>query len=186
MKKGSFIFSLLIVCLLASSCGNRGPVRPERDCPITKLLLNEADFLRDTIVDTVITPLADYPQESAGIDATYHADLISQSVARWYYFSVAIEENEKWMKIAFNPSRSSTGVYDTPPELSDLNFLPADQIHVACAEEKNIGYRCRTIARYDEYQIQLFSDISESGVTYEIFRNLVLKINDKMVACLNK
>ncbi len=185
MKKISVVSFLLIVCFIASGCG-RGPVRPERDCPVTELLLNESDFPSKAVLNDVLSPLSEYPTESAAIDGSYHGDSVYHRIARWYYYSVAIEENDTWMEIAFDPQDSYSGIYETPPELSNLNSLPASQIHVACADEKDLGYLCRMVARYEEYQILFFSDISERGITHEMFQDLVLRINDKMVSCLNK
>jgi hypothetical protein len=136
-------------------------------------------------LNIAISPVAEFPEESADVSGSYNENFFFHLAARSYYESVAIEETTKWMERSFDPSNSRTGSYETPPELFVLNTLPANQIHVACADEKYVGYRCRLIARYEEYFIMFYSDISQNGVTPTIFRDLVLKINDKMLACLD-
>jgi len=187
MNKIWHIFFAFFICLIASSCNrHEESIRPERNCPIKELVLNEADVPVGTILNEVRSPVAEYPKESAATDGSYNGDAIFLRIARWYYYSVTIEENDKWMEVAFNAEDSRTGTYETPSELLDLNSLPASQIHVACADEENVGYRCRMVARYEEYQIQFFADISEKGISYNIFRDFVLEINNKMVACLGE
>ena len=84
----------------------------------------------------------------------------------------------------FNPNKVYYG-WEAPSSL-EADDISANQYEIGCGNVKNFGNRCILLAQYEEYVILLSVDISSNGVTPELFRDLVLKIDDRMTSCLNQ
>jgi hypothetical protein len=159
-------------------------LRPERDCPIEELLLSQADYPSDTILNESRSQIAEFPLESAGGSANYHGGGTSQLVARFSSVKNAKKEYEKWEKIAFD-SDDVIGSWGTPAALV-LNNLSADRYKIACGNLVSFGNRCYVVGQYEEYFVFFWADISAKGITPELFQDLVIKIDEKMTSCLSR
>lgn len=84
----------------------------------------------------------------------------------------------------FHPSEVH-GEWEVLP-VSNLNDLSADQYKIACGNVVSFGKRCYLIGQYEEYYVFFRADISNDGITREMFRDLVLKIDNRMSACINQ
>jgi len=178
------ILYLIIGCLLMlSGCASQEDLRPKRDCPIEQLLLDQSDYPPDTILNDIISPVAEQPLESADRSANYHNNATFQEVVRYFSTKNALAEYGKVQKIVFDPDEVA-GIWETPPILR-LDSLSADRHQIACGNVVSFGNRCFMISQYEEYYVFFRADISSKGITHELFRDLVLKIDEEMSSCLD-
>jgi len=182
MKKYFVLCFLFGFLLLLTGCAIQEDLRPERDCVIEELLLDQSDYPQNTILNNVISPIAEKPLESAGQSANYNNSATFQETVRYFSNENAVAEYDKVQKIVFDPDEI-VGLWETPPIL-DLGNLSADRHEIACGNVVSFGKRCYMIGQYEEYYVFFRADISSKGVTHEIFRDLVLRIDDEMSACL--
>jgi hypothetical protein len=159
-------------------------MRPKRDCPIEELLLDQSDYPPDTILNDSRSPIAEMPLESAGGSANYRSTAISQLVARFFSVNNANTEYEKTQKRLFDPDEVY-GSWEIPPIL-DMNNLSANRYEIACGNVVSFGNRCFMIGQYEEYYVFFRADISSKGVTHELFRDLILRIDEEMSSCLER
>lgn len=178
------LFYLVGFMLFLAGCTSKEDLRPERNCPIKELLLGQSDYPLETIFNDVRSPIAEMPLESAGGSANYHNSATSQEIVRYFSSDNAIKEYDKIQKIVFGPDEV-VGSWETPPIL-DLDNLSADSHEIACGNIVSFGNRCYMIGQYEEYYVFFRADISGKGVTHELFRDLVLRIDDEMNSCLNR
>jgi hypothetical protein len=176
-----FILGFLVVL---TGCAVKEDLRPKRDCPIEQLLLDQSDYPPDSIFDTIDSPIADKPLESAGQSAYYQNSWTDQTVVRYFSNDNATAEYEKVQKIIFD-SDEVVGSWEIPPVLN-LNNISADRFEFACGNVVSFGNRCYIIGQYEEYYVFFRADISGKGVTQEIFRDLVLRIDEEMSSCLDR
>jgi hypothetical protein len=176
-----FLFGLSLLLL---GCTTKEYLRPVRDCPIEELLLSQSDYPPNTILNDSRSPIAEKPSESAGGSANYNGDATSQLVARHSSIENAVKEYEKWEIISFD----ADDVVDSweTPEILDLKEISADRQKIACGNLVGFGNRCYMVGQYEEYFVFFWADISKNGVNHEMFRDLVLKIDDRVASCLNK
>lgn len=179
-----YLFYLLGFALFLVSCANQEDLRPKRACPVEELLLSQADYPANTILNDSRLSIADMPLESAGGSANYNNDATTQLVARHFSVDNAIKEYEKTEKIAFG-SDEVVGSWETPTIL-DLKNLSADRHKISCGNIVSFGNRCYMVGQYEEYYVFFRADISAQGINHELFRDLVLKIDEEMSACLGR
>ncbi|MCK6584577.1 MAG: hypothetical protein L6Q49_15895 [Anaerolineales bacterium] len=184
MKKYFVLCLIFGFSLFLASCAEQEDMRPKRDCPIKQLLLDQSDYPPDSIFDAIQSPIADKPLESAGQSAYYQDSWTDQSVVRYFSNDNAIAEYDKVQKIVFDPDEV-VGLWETPSILT-LDNLSADRHEIACGNVVSFGKRCYMIGQYEEYYVFFRADISNNGVTHELFRDLVLKIDDRMSACVSQ
>lgn len=182
MKKLNLRYLIFGSLLVLVGCASIENISVERDCPIKELLLDQTDYPPDSIFDTIDSPIADKPLESAGQSAYYKDSWTDQTVVRYSSIDNAIAEYDKVQKIVFDPDEVS-GTWETPPILALDNFS-ADRHEIACGNVVSFGNRCFMIGQYEEYYVFFRADISGKGVTHELFRDLVLRIDEEMSACL--
>lgn len=181
----NFSFLILISFLfLISGCASKEDLRPKRDCPIEQLLLDQNDYPPGTILDSIRSPIAEKPLESAGVSAYPKDSWASQMVIRYLSIDRATEEYEGSLKRIFDP-REVFGSWETPPIL-DLNNLSVNHHNISCGNVNSFGKRCYMIAQYEEYYVFFRADVPLKGVSYEMFRDWILKIDAEMSACLNQ
>lgn len=182
MKK--FLFLLLIVfLLLLTGCASKKTSRPERNCPIAQLLLDEEDYPEGTKFDTIDSPIGgDRPLSSAGQSAYYQESWVDQNVERYSFIEDAVEQYDQTSKRVF-ASDDIVGVWEIPPILI-LDNLSANRHEVGCATDETLGYRCYMIGQYEEYFVFYRVNIEPYGITHELYRDLVLKIDAEMASCL--
>jgi hypothetical protein len=89
--------------------------------------------------------------------------------------------DERKMSI-FHPTEVY-GEWEMPPTLN-LDDLSADHYEIACGNVVSFGNRCYMIGQYNEYYVFFRADIFNHGITHELFRDLVLKIDERMSACV--
>jgi hypothetical protein len=184
MRKRLVIYFVFGSFLILAGCAGQEDLRPKRDCPVKQLLLDQSDYPPDAVFDTIDSPIADKPLESAGQSAYYKDSWTDQTVVRYFSNDNAIAEYDKAQKIVFDPDEV-VGLWETPPILN-LENLSADRLDIACGNVISFGKRCYMIGQYEEYYVFFRADISGNGITHEIFRDLILKIDDRMSACLNQ
>lgn len=157
--------------------------RPKRDCPIEELLLSQSDYPPETIFNNINSPVAEMPLESASISTNYNSNATFQEVARHFATKNAISEFEKVEKIVFN-SNKVVGSWEIPSKL-ELIDLSADIYKIACGNVVSFGNRCYMVGQYEEYYVFFRADISSQGIDHELFRDLVLKIDEEMSSCID-
>jgi hypothetical protein len=183
MKKRFVLCFIFGFFLFLAGCASKTDLRPQRDCPIKELLLDQSDYPPDSVFDTIDSPIADKPLESAGQSAYYKNSWTDQTVVRYYSNDNAIAEYEKVQKIVFDP-REVVGSWKIPPVLG-FNNLSLDRYEIACGNVISFGERCYMIGQNEEYYIFFRANISNDGVTYELFRDLVLKIDNEVASCVD-
>ena len=184
MKIRFWFFYLFGFMLFLAGCANKEDLRPKRTCPIEELLLSQYDYPTDTILNDINSPIADKPLESASRSANYNNNATFQEAVRYFSIDNAIAEYDKVQKRLFDP-KEVFGTWETPTTLV-LDNLSADRHEIACGNVISFGKRCYMIGQYEEYYVFFTADISSKGVTHEIFRDLVLKIDDRMASCLSQ
>lgn len=185
-KKIFYLLGLFVGLLFLTSCVSNNVIRPERDCPITKLLLDESSYPTGINLNEVVSPVSEQPDESAGQTGNYLGSLVFQNVIRYQSNEKAAERYDKWMNIAFKKTSLRIGSWETPALIS-VDVSSATQIYIACGDMEYSGYRCKMIGQYEEYFVYFVSDIiPDYGVSHEIFRDLVLEIDNQMASCLNQ
>ncbi len=184
MKKQLAFCLIFGFIMLLTGCVSPEDLRPSRDCPIEKLLLDQSNYPSGSILNEVISPVADKPLESANQSAGYLDSGLFQIVIRYFSNENAIAEYEDRKKSIF-ASNEVVGLWKTPSKLQ-LSTLSPDRHEIACGNVISFGRRCYFIGQYEEYYVSFRADISDNGVTHEIIRDLVLKIDDRMASCLNK
>jgi hypothetical protein len=151
------------------------------NCRIDQLLLKQSDYPSGTILDRINSPIAEEPRESAGKSAYYRESWIGEMVVIYPSVVRAREIFESRQASIFDSSEVY-GAWETPSSLN-LDNLSADQYRISCGNVKSFGNRCFMIGRYEEYFVLFRADISSNGITYEIFRDLILKINEQIDSC---
>jgi hypothetical protein len=184
MNKNLPVFFIFGFLFILTGCALKEDLRPERDCLIEQLLLDRADYPPETVLNDSRSPIAEMPLESAGGSANYQGTATSQLVARFFSVDNAVAEYEKTRERLFAPTEV-VGVWETPPTLK-LDSMSADLHRIACGNVVSFGNRCFMIGQYEEYYVFFRADISGRGITHELFRDLVLKIDQEISSCLDR
>lgn len=174
------LFILLFVLALLSGCSTKSP---PRNCPISEWLLNKADLPSGSIVNDVSSPVAEYPEESAGVTASNNQDLIYQVIGRYPSTKSARNKYNQSLKTHFR-AESNGHTWGKPAEITFHSAI-ANQYNTAC----NIVHgktQCRMIGQYEEYYVFFFSYISTKGINLEAYQDLLESIDQKMSQCLLK
>jgi hypothetical protein len=181
MKKIYCIIIFLLTAFLLVSCDKQS--RPDRNCKISELLLNEFDFPAETIVNQISSPISGQPEESSGRTASYFDDLLYHEVSRFLSRDGAQQEFAKRLDNAFDDN-DHEGPWEIPSGFSYTSSI-ANQFYVACG---NVGtkYQCRMIGQYEEYYVFFFSYMSNAGMNITIYQELLEKIDAKMAQCLHE
>jgi hypothetical protein len=153
-------------------------------CKVESMLLKKGDFPQHTLVDDIRSPIAEMPDESAGFTATYGRSLIYYEASR-FPGTVSAEKEFANEKRRASVLTEYSGPWETPPELSHKSSI-FKNYYVACGKIINMGYQCRMIGQYDEYYVFFFAYISNEGMTYNIFNNLLQTIDLRAEQCLKK
>jgi hypothetical protein len=170
---------LLSVSLLVKCLTNRAE---ERDCKITDLVLDEYDFPIHYVVNEISSPVAEYPDESAGRMASYKNSLIFHMIARYRSLTVAKRVYKKEFRYAFKKEDDLGKPWEIPADYS-YNSPIAQQYHLACGNVLG-KYQCRMTGQYEEYFVFFFAYISEYGITFDNLQELLQKIDLHMAECL--
>lgn len=178
-NKTKHYYLLSLIGLLFTACG----VRASSNCSIEDLLLNASNFPVNTIVNDISSPVAEYPEESAGITASYNQDLIYHLVGRYPSGNISGNRFKQSLVLYFGRD-SNDQPWNKPVELS-FNSLISQQYAAACGIKWG-KYQCRMIGQYDEYYVFFFSYISEQGVNIGTFQEFLQQIDEKFAQCLNK
>jgi hypothetical protein len=120
-----------------TSCANQEDLRPKRECPIEKLLLDKSDYPPDTILDSVHSPIAEEPLESAGLSAYPKDSWTGQLVIRHFSIEIAVNRYEETQKTIFHPNEVF-GSWETPAALN-LDYLAANRHNIACGNVNSFG-----------------------------------------------
>lgn len=169
---------IFVIMLFLTACGQKSH---SRYCSIRELLLNESDFPAESIVNEISSPVAEYPQESAGITASYKKDLLFHLVSRYPSKIVSIKKFNQNLELYFSEDDHGQPWGTT----AGLNFTSsiADRYIVACGY--NLGkYQCRMMGQYEDYYVFFFSYITDQGINPVIFQELLQKFDQKMALCL--
>ncbi|GEM_PF-1953229 len=183
MKKRYFLKLIPVIALAFLGCTLVNRPDEYEHCPVDKILLEESDYPSGTVFEDIKTKLYSEPKESIAQTAYYRVGSINQMVV--YYFSPNRSKDvfNQHKKSIFSP-REVTDSWELLPTFSNDHTIFEDY-EIACGDVVNFGHRCFMIGRYQNYFVMYRSDISASGVTTELFSELVLKINNKLMSCLN-
>lgn len=152
MKKPFLSFFIFGFLFLLTACSAKNISRPQRECPIEKLLLNQSDYPPDSIFDAINSPIAEKPIESAGQSAYYRDGWTDQIVIRYSRLENAIAEYDQEQKIVFDPDEVIRS-WEIPPVFLGMNSISANKYQIACGNVISFGYRCYMIGQYEEYYV---------------------------------
>lgn len=182
--KNKIVFSVLTALSMYVFAGcqfvNPTPTLPARTCAIEDLLLADNEFPEGFIADSIGSPLAEMPEESAGRTAGYSHDLFYQKVGRYSSLLNASRKYEEQYDLSFAPRNDVEWVH---PDRIQYTSPTANQYHIAC-DTISKEYQCRMIGQYEEYFVFSFAYISESGISFEIYQDILQKIDEKMSECI--
>jgi hypothetical protein len=182
MNKSLFLVGTFgFLLLLLTSCSSKDLAV---DCPVDQLLLDHSSYPPDTIFDAIDSPIAEKPKESAGQSTYYHDSWMDEMVIRYSSVNRANEVFDERKRSIFHPNEVY-GEWEVPPILN-LDDLSADHYEIACGNVVSFGDRCYMIGQYNEYYVFFRADIFNDGITHELFRDLVLKIDGRMSACISQ
>lgn len=184
MRKHYVVYFLFGFLSVLTSCIGKEDIKTKRDCPIQQLLLDQSDYPPGAILNEIISPVADKPLESADQSASYLDSGLFQVVIRYFSSENAATEYDDRKKSIF-ASNEVVGLWETP-QILDLGNLSADRLEIACGNVISFGRRCYMIGQYEEYYVLFRADIFSKGITHELFRDAVLRIDDEMSSCLNR
>ncbi|MBL8098599.1 MAG: hypothetical protein JNK81_05425, partial [Anaerolineales bacterium] len=183
MNKRYFLKLIPVIVLVLLGCTLVSRPDEYEYCPVDKLLLEESDYPSGTIFEDSKTELYREPKESIAQTSYYGPSWISQGVI--YYFSPNRAENvyNRHKKSIFSDREVTDSWEDLPTFLNNDTIF--DEYEVACGNIVGTGHRCYMIGRYQNYFIMYWAEISDAGITRTLFSELVLKINNKLMSCLN-
>ena len=180
MKK-FILLALLIPVLLLGCQPKEGP------CNIMSVILEEDFFPGRVHAEPIDSPIPDAPPESAEriylVKTDFSTDVVQLDIMNFISGETASNFLERGEKQRFRTD-SYRGQWKTPEKLADLNLAP-DQYRMACGVVLS-NRTCRWLARYQGYYLYLRADISENGVTEDVFLGAVKEINSRMVECLEE
>ena len=182
MKK--LFFLAVGIGILFTSCNPANNDTDKAYCPVEQLLLDQSDYPSGTILNVINSPIDEKPKESASRTANYNANGAGQIVIRYATTDKTLLEYNEWKKSVFAPSEVY-GSWEMPSTFSGIN-LNADRYQIACGNVISFGNRCFMIGQYEEYYVFFRADISGTGITHGLFRDLVLKIDNEMSSCLDR
>jgi hypothetical protein len=180
---------LLCICILGFSIiliryGVKRITASTQSCSIQQLLLDQSDYPPDTIFDNINSPVDESPKESASRSSYYHESWIRELVIKYRSIDRAYEIFVSHQDSVFSPNEVYYGW--EVPSILEADDISANQYEIGCGNVKNFGNRCILLAQYEEYVILFSVDISRNGVTRELFRDLVKKVDDRMTSCLSQ
>jgi hypothetical protein len=185
MKRIYLVIISFGLLLFTAGCSNNDRTNTNNQyCAIGYLLLDQSEYPSDTIFDRIISPIAEQPRESASRSVYYQGNWIGEIVIQYPSIERAKDVFDQRKKSIFHPDEVY-GLWETPSELIFDNFS-ANQYETACGNVKNFGKRCIMLSRYEDYIVIFNMDFSNDGVTHEMFYRLVLKIDDRMSACVSQ
>ena len=177
------------LCLLVGCCGLTGP--PARDCPITRLLLNEIHMPPGAEVGRVNSPIKSGPI-SFGKKCYRSADTVlylgrGHAIHRVYRSRTTARAEQQYLR-KWRGNFTTTeyeGPYE-PPEGLPYRSSIADQYHLACGPDGR-ATRCSMAARYEEYVVVFTTHMAPfSPMTFEHLERALRAIDQRMAGCLGK
>jgi hypothetical protein len=182
MKKKIILLAILISLLICSTYFLKKYIESQNNCQITQLLLDESDYPTGTTFDVIRSPIDEKPRESASRSSYYLDSWIRENVIMYRSTEKAYEIYIEQRDARFDLSE----IYDEwkIPLRSGVDDVLANHYHSGCGNVKNMGYRCIFLAQYEKYIVILSIDVSNNGITEELFRDLVMKMDEEMFACL--
>lgn len=183
-KKHLFLFSGFSLFVILSIYGISWIFNNREYCSVEQLLLRESEYPQNTIFDIALSPIDEKPKESISRSSYYNESWIGEVVIKYKSINKAYEIFVDHQSSIFDPSK----VYDvwkTPLRLGE-DKISADQYKSGCGDTKYFGNRCIFLGRYGEYIVIFNVDIYSNGITQELFRDLVVKIDEEMSACLSR
>lgn len=184
MKKLNILLYIAGSLFFLTSCNAQSVAIDTQNCPVDQLLLDQSDFPSGTILNIIHSPIDEKPKESASRSANYQDDPLGQIVIRYATTDKTLVEYNEWNKSVFSSSEVY-GSWEIPATFSEIS-LKADHYQIACGNVISFGNRCLMVSQYQEYLVFFSADISNRGVTHELFRDLVLRIDEKMSSCLGR
>ena len=166
---------VVLVLLFLNSCSGKHP-----KCPIETLLLDENLFPKGTYAERLISPVAEYPRDSAGRTHYYAPDSVLQEVINWHSEKSAKDEFDLQLKSAFDvdqfmgPWETLDGLYTSPT---------AQNYYAACGVASHI-YQCRMSSTYKGYSVFFRAEVSEQGITLQKVNELLEAIDERMIQCV--
>lgn len=184
MKKNILLLLTIGLIMILTGCSLIQSSEDEQNCSIEQFLLEQSDYPAGTIFDIIRSPIDEKPRESASRSSYYRESWIRESVIKYRSIDKAYEIFVGHQDSIFSPSEVYD-VWEMPLKLNQ-DWILADQYEIGCGNVRNFGNRCIMLAQYKKYIIFFSVDISENGVTQELFSDLVLKIDDRMSACISQ
>jgi hypothetical protein len=186
MKKNFLTRSMLGLLLFLVSCSVANTdVEKDNNCQVEKLMLSETDYPAGSTFDPSHSPIADEPKESISGSANYHESWAGQIAIKYYSTGRAKEIFNKHKKSIFSVDEYQDA-WKKPPALTDIKELLFENYEFACGTDEVLGYRCFMIGQYHQYFVMFRVAVSSDGITHEMFRDLVLKIDDRLSSCVGQ
>jgi hypothetical protein len=189
MKHGGYMSKLYVLVIalgfltLLTSCRINEASSSETSCQVEQLLLQETDYPANTVFEKIQSQLYGEPKESVAQTAYYYNSWMSESAIRYASRQRAAEIFDKYEKVIFAPSEV-IGSWETPSIFPDEDSLVFENYEIACGNVVSFGNRCYMIGQYEKYYVFFRADIFNDGITHEMFRDLVLKIDERMSDCV--
>jgi len=159
---------------ILSGCAGRSA-----GCPIETLTFDEYMFPLGTHFEPLVSPVPEKPQESIGQALYFAPDYVFLMVIHWHSIRATTIEFNDYTDIAFEFDE-----FEGPWIALDNLYMSesADHYYTACGLGHGI-YQCKMVATYGEYSVYLRADISEQGISLELFNDLLQSIDRKMDQC---
>jgi hypothetical protein len=170
----TMVFVALLLFL--NSCSSKPP-----KCSIETLLLDENFFPKGTYTERLVSPVPEYPSESAGRTHYYAPDSVLQEVINWHSEKSAKDEFNLLLKSAFDVDQFM-GPWEAPDGL--YTSLTAQNYYAACGVASHI-YQCRMISTYDGYSVFFRAEVSEQGITSQKVNELLQAVDERMTQCVD-
>lgn len=180
MKKTFFLFVFGVLVIISIFYFSNF-IQKEQSCSLEKLFLSETDYPLSTTFDAINSPIDEKPKESASRASYYYESSMRESVIKYRTIDKAYEIFNYYNSSFFDPNEVYS-VWNSPLLKTDL--LLASHNNNGCGNVKSFGDRCIFLGQYEEYIIIFDADISQNGITEEIFRDLVLRIDKKTASCV--
>lgn len=186
MKKKYFILGFVALLFVSACCIFSGQYVlngcfwwecvPERDFHVLDWELPASLFPEEAFINHISPPSEGHGEIEGGLEDIDMGN--SVALYRIYRFPStrkALFDFNRLKKAMFEPE---TGVAWEPPENQTFSSKTADDLYIACGYWSK-RYRCKMIARYQEYVIFLNADIDEKK-TYAEFEKIVAYLDEQI------
>lgn len=180
MKKPKYIWVSGIAVFLFATCfflvfGLPPYKPPKRNCPLNSTIVSPQSFPIGTLAEPLVK--IDQPsRDSIGRTFNLEGGVTINDTLRFSNSRLAREKFDSAQRVLINKG------WQVPPEINFVSQI-ADDFFYACGQTY-FGTRCEANGLYEEYYILLSAHMHEDGVTNELFEELLVEIDKRMMQCL--